>query len=84
MDSPPVPCRVLVGCPASEADGEVLGTHVAGGEVTTLEHELGDDAVEGSALEVEGLAAAALALLSGAESTEVLSGLWQDTLVDNL
>jgi hypothetical protein len=64
--------------------GEALGTHVAGGEVTTLEHELGDDAVEGSALEVKGLAAAALALLSGAESAEVLSSLWPDTLVDNL
>jgi hypothetical protein len=84
MDSPPVPCRVSASCPVSVAGEEALGTHIAGGEVTTLKHELGDDAVEGSALEVKGLAAAALALLSGAESAEVLSGLWQDTLVDNL
>jgi hypothetical protein len=34
-------------------------TYVATGEVTTLEHELGDDAVEGRALVVEGLARAA-------------------------
>ncbi len=51
------------------------GTHVAGSEVTTLKHELGDDTVEGSTLEVEGLAAAAGTLLASAESTEVLSGL---------
>jgi hypothetical protein len=50
-------------------------TYVAAGEVTTLEHELGDDTVEGRALVVEGLARAAGALLSGAESAEVLSGL---------
>jgi hypothetical protein len=76
--------RVSAVCSVSVNGGEALGTHVAGGEVTTLEHELGDDAVEGSALEVKGLAAAALALLSGAESAEVLSSLWPDTLVDNL
>ena len=50
-------------------------TYVAAGEVTTLEHELGDDAVEAGALVVEGLAALASALLAGAESAEVLSGL---------
>jgi hypothetical protein len=76
--------RVSAVCFVSVDGGKALGTHVAGGEVTTLEHELGDDAVEGSALEVKGLAAAALALLSGAESAEVLSSLWPDTLVDNL
>jgi len=48
---------------------------VAAGEVTTLEHELGDDAVEAGALVVEGLAALSSALLAGAESAEVLSGL---------
>jgi hypothetical protein len=52
-------------------------TYVAAGEVTTLEHELGDDAVEGRALEVEGLARLAGALLAGAEGAEVLSGLYR-------
>jgi hypothetical protein len=50
-------------------------TYVATGEVTTLEHELGDDTVEGGALVVEGLARAAGTLLTSAESTEVLGGL---------
>lgn len=54
------------------------GTHVAGGEVTTLKHELGDDTVEGSTLEVEGLAATAGTLLTSAESAEVLSSLRVD------
>jgi len=58
-------------------DGLTTGT-VAGSEVTTLEHELGDDAVERSTLEVEGLAAAASALLTSAERAEVLSGLGDD------
>ncbi len=43
-------------------------TYVATGEVTTLEHELRDDAVEGRTLVAE-------ALLTGAESSEVLSRL---------
>lgn len=50
-------------------------TYVATSEVTALEHELGDDAVEGGALEVEGLAGLAGALLAGAEGAEVLSSL---------
>ena len=41
---------------------------VTTGEVTTLEHEVGDDAVERGALVAE-------ALLAGAESAEVLGGL---------
>lgn len=41
---------------------------IATGEVTTLEHEVGDDSVERRALVAE-------ALLASAESTEVLSGL---------
>lgn len=44
-------------------DGLATGA-VAAGEVTALNHELGDDAVEGAALEVEGLARAASALLA--------------------
>ena len=44
------------------------GSYVSAGEVTTLKHELGDDAVERRALVSE-------ALLTGAEGTEVLGGL---------
>lgn len=50
-------------------------TDVATSEVTALEHELGDDAVEGRALVAE-------ALLTGAESTEVLGGLGHDAVVE--
>lgn len=53
-----------------------VSTYVAAGEVTTLKHELGDDAVEVGALVVERLAGAASALLAGAESAEVLGGLF--------
>jgi len=48
-------------------DGLAPGA-VARGEVTTLAHEVGDDPVEGGALEPE-------ALLPGAEGAEVLRGL---------
>ena len=40
-----------------------------------LNHELGNDTVEGRALEVQGLAGGALALLTSAQGTEVLSSL---------
>lgn len=43
-------------------------SYVATGEVTTLEHEVGDDAVERRAFVAE-------ALLTSAESTEVRGGL---------
>ena len=46
---------------------------VALGEVTTLEHELGNDPVEDAALEVQRLALLAHTLLAGAERAEVLS-----------
>lgn len=49
-------------------------THVAAGEVTTLEHEVGDDAVEGRAL-------VTLTLLLVAELSEVLSGLGDNVVV---
>lgn len=49
--------------------------YVATGEVTTLEHELRDDAVEGRAGVAE-------ALLAGAESAEVLSGLGDNVVVE--
>ncbi len=45
------------------------------GEVTTLQHELGDDAVEAGAL-------VALALRQLAELTEVLGGLGDISLVE--
>lgn len=44
---------------------------VALGEITTLQHELGDDAVEAGTLVTE-------SLLTSAESTEVLNGLGDD------
>ena len=48
-------------------------SYVATGEVTALEHELGDDAVEGRTLVTK-------ALLAGAESAEVLGGLGDDII----
>ena len=48
---------------------------IARGEVATLAHEAGDDAVEGAALVVEGLAGLAHTLLTSAEATEVLGSL---------
>ena len=47
---------------------------VSSGEVAALSHELSDDSVEAAALVVEGLAGLADALLTGAESSEVLRG----------
>lgn len=51
------------------------GTDVATGEVTALKHEIRNDAVERGALVAE-------ALLAGAESTEVLSSLGDDGVVE--
>merc|ERR1711865_1257729 len=51
-------------------DGLAAGTVVVG-EVTALAHEVGDDTVEGGALEAE-------ALLAGAQDAEVLRGLGHD------
>ena len=51
-------------------------SYVTTGEVTTLEHELRDDTVEGGALVAE-------ALLTSAESSEVLSGLG-DNIVEEV
>jgi hypothetical protein len=52
-----------------------LTTHVATGEVTALEHELGDDAVELGARVAE-------ALLARAEGAEVLDRLGDDVVVE--
>ena len=49
-------------------------SYVATGEVTTLEHELGDDTVEGRTLVAE-------AGLASAELTEVSGGLGDDGVV---
>ena len=51
---------------------------LTGSEVTTLAHEVVDHAVEVAALEVQGLAHLADALLAGAQSAEVLGGLGCD------
>ena len=50
------------------------GTNVATGEVTSLEHELRDNAVEGRASVSE-------TLLAGAESAEILGGLGDNVVV---
>ena len=50
-------------------------SYVATGEVTTLEHELGDDAVEGGALVAE-------AGLASAELTKISGGLGDDAVVE--
>lgn len=54
----------------------VSEAYVAASEVTTLEHELGNDAVESRALVSE-------TLLAGAESTEVLSSLGDNIVVED-
>lgn len=63
--------EVLVG-ELLAVDGLATGA-VATSEVTTLKHEVGDDAVEGRALVAE-------ALLAGAESAEVGGGLGDNVI----
>jgi len=53
--------------PSNDSSTASRSTYVVVGEVTALEHELGDDTVEAGALVTE-------ALLAGAKSTEVGSG----------
>jgi hypothetical protein len=50
-------------------------SYIASSEVTALEHELWDDTVEGRAL-------VSKTLLTGAESSEVLSGLGNNIVVE--
>ena len=69
---PPVPCNIgeLGSCLP------IVGTtYVTTGEVTTLEHEVGDDAVERRA-------SIAVTLLAGAESAEVLGSLGDNVIVE--
>ena len=50
-------------------------TYISTGEITTLKHELRDDTVEFGAGVTE-------TLLASAQGTEVLSGLWDDVIVE--
>jgi hypothetical protein len=77
MDFPPVPCweNVSVLRSAQLVCVCVVFSYVATGEVTTLKHELGDHTVELGAGVAE-------ALLAGAESAEVLSGLGDNIIVE--
>ena len=54
----------------------LITTYVAASEVTTLKHELGNDSVESRASVSE-------TLLASAESTEVLSSLRDDVIVED-
>jgi hypothetical protein len=54
---------------------------IAGGEITTLDHELLDDSVKDRAFVRKGLAGFAFAFLASAESSEVLGGLGYDIVV---
>ena len=65
--------EVLVGELLS-VNGLAAGS-VAVGEVSSLDHEVGNNAVEDGSLVVEGLSRLANSLLSGAQGTEVLHGL---------
>lgn len=73
MDLPPVPYAL-----SSVTLLELYGTktYVSALEVTTLKHELRDDAVEFGASVSE-------AFLAGAESTEVLGGFRNYVIVEN-
>lgn len=87
MDLPPVPCsqiqsvRVQLGTAAArvrQALDEVL-TYITTGEVTALEHEVGDHTVERGALVANGAAIAVLE--SCAELLEVVGGLGDNVVV---
>jgi len=56
--------------------GVWMSAHVAAGKVTTLEHEIRNDAVESRALVAE-------AVLAGAQLTEVAGGLGDDVIVES-
>ena len=66
--------EVLIGESLSVDGGST--SSVSGGEITSLSHELRNDSVESASLEVESLTLWGAALLTCAESSEVLRGLW--------
>ena len=55
---------------------------IAGCEISTLDHELLDNTVEDRALIRQLLARFAFPFLARAEASKVLSGLWNDTIVE--
>ena len=57
-------------------DGLTTGA-ISSGKVTTLGHEVWDNAMEGAALVVQCLAARGLSLLTGAEGAEILRSQWR-------
>ena len=66
--------EVLIGESLSVDGGST--SSVSGGEITSLSHELRNDSVESASLEVESLTLWGAALLTCAESSEVIRGLW--------
>jgi hypothetical protein len=70
-----VPCSLSAAAPTVLRIWRPSWTHVAAGEVTALEHELGNDTVELGAR-------VAKALLARAESAEVLGGARHDVVVE--
>lgn len=74
MDLPPVPWSCVSLLSFTHFVSWASGPYVTAGKVTTLEHEVGDDAVERGALVAE-------ALLTSAESLEVGGGLGDNVVV---
>jgi hypothetical protein len=72
MDFPPVPYIFVSIAPVYFW---VIETYVATGEVTSLKHELRNDAVEGGV-------GVTKSLLASAESTEILGGFWDYIVVE--
>ena len=54
---------------------------ISSSEIPTLDHEILDHSMERRALVVQGLAGAGFALLTSAQCTEVLCGLWRAVCV---
>ena len=75
IDLPPVPCVEESAMLILMYDDGSAETHVATGEVTALEHELRDHAMELGA-------AVAKALLASAKGTEVFGRLGRDIVVE--
>eukprot|EP01043_Picozoa_sp_COSAG02_P049475 COSAG02_NODE_4971_length_4771_cov_1.547303_2_plen_235_part_00 len=73
--------EVLIG-ELGAVNGLAAGARAVG-EIAALDHEVGDNAVEGGALVVERLAGLSLALLASAECAEVLDGLRDGLAVES-